>query len=144
MVKSKPLNTFATAISKRSPHPSRRCQCSSRQASTFPGMAELSEDVDPTSSLQVQPPGETAIKSFDPIKRSRQRTKKLPPSRSAFFHPFLLILTLLLIAINSNPRDTTVGLCIRFSLLHLPILLRELSFLVHFLYRASSRPTQAL
>ncbi|KAL2052794.1 hypothetical protein ABVK25_007035 [Lepraria finkii] len=50
-------------------------------------MTELSEDVDPTSSMQIPGPSEEHIKQFDPIARSRRREKQLPSSRYRFRPP---------------------------------------------------------
>ncbi|KAI9700356.1 MAG: hypothetical protein M1836_002371 [Candelina mexicana] len=59
-----------------------------RSASTeTPATLEVSEDVDPSSSFQTPPPSEDTIQSFDPVARSRSRTKELPPSRYRFRPP---------------------------------------------------------
>lgn len=55
-----------------------------RKASTyshFREMAELSEDVDPSSSLTTPGPTESMVQSFDPVKKSRARKVPLPRSR---------------------------------------------------------------
>ncbi len=66
---------------RRKTHQSLQCIHIHRKASTYHGMAELSEDVDPSSSMQIPGPSEEHIKAFDPIARSRRRAKPLPPSR---------------------------------------------------------------
>lgn len=55
-----------------------------RKASTYSSsreMAELSEDVDPTSSLTTPGPTASMVQSFDPVKRSKARKVPLPRSR---------------------------------------------------------------
>ena len=55
-----------------------------RKASTLAssrGMDELSEDVDPSSSLTTPGPTESMVQSFDPVKRSKARKIPLPRSR---------------------------------------------------------------
>ncbi|KAF6223589.1 hypothetical protein HO133_000432 [Letharia lupina] len=64
-----------------------QCLYSSRKASTFNGMTELSEDVDPLSSMQTPGPSEEHRASFDPIARSRRRKTPLPSSRYKFRSP---------------------------------------------------------
>lgn len=59
-----------------------QCLYTTRRASTFNGMTELSEDVVPDSSLQVPGPSEEHIQRFNPIARSKRRRSQLPPSRS--------------------------------------------------------------
>lgn len=66
-----------------SPLSSSSGQCR-RKASTyshFREMAELSEDVDPSSSLTTPGPTESMVQSFDPVKKSRARKVPLPRSR---------------------------------------------------------------
>ncbi|KAL6713157.1 54S ribosomal protein L7, mitochondrial [Lecanora helva] len=67
--------------------PCLRCHSMSRRASTFNGMTELSEDVDPSSSMQIAGPSEEHVKSFDPVARSRRRGKQLPSSRYRYRPP---------------------------------------------------------
>lgn len=50
-------------------------------------MTELSEDVDPLSSMQIPGPSEEHIAAFDPIARSRRRKTQLPSSRYKFRPP---------------------------------------------------------
>ncbi|MCJ1346755.1 hypothetical protein MMC31_004973, partial [Peltigera leucophlebia] len=66
-----------------SPLSSSSGQCR-RKASTYSSsreMAELSEDVDPSSSLTTPGPTESMVQSFDPVKKSRARKVPLPRSR---------------------------------------------------------------
>ena len=66
-----------------SPLSSRSGQCR-RKASTYSSYretTELSEDVDPSSSLTIPGPTESMVQSFDPVKKSRARKVPLPRSR---------------------------------------------------------------
>lgn len=63
-----------------SPLPSKLHQCR-RKASSYTGMEELSEDVDPISSLSIPGPTEQMVESFDPVLRSKNRKRRLPSSR---------------------------------------------------------------
>lgn len=50
-------------------------------------MEELSEDVDPISSLSIPGPTEQMVESFDPVLRSKNRKRRLPSSRYQFRPP---------------------------------------------------------
>ncbi|KAK4691696.1 hypothetical protein P7C71_g5360, partial [Lecanoromycetidae sp. Uapishka_2] len=72
---------FHSTPLRRRAHQGLRCLNAHRKASTFNGMTELSEDVDPSSSMHIGGPSEEHIKSFDPIARTKRRERQLPPSR---------------------------------------------------------------
>ncbi|KAM0804695.1 54S ribosomal protein L7 [Usnea florida] len=74
------------SLNKRTSH-SLQCLYSRRKASTFNGMTELSEDVEPLSSMQTPGPSAEHLASFDPIARSKRRKRRLPPSRYQFRSP---------------------------------------------------------
>jgi len=76
-----------------------QCLLACRDASTFNGMTELSEDVDPSSSMHIEGPSEEHIKSFDPIARTKRRERQLPSSRSVSY-----VSTLYDYSINSPPN----------------------------------------
>lgn len=54
---------------------------SRRKSSTYTGMAELSEDVEPSTSFALPGPTQEMVQSFDPVKRNKGRKRPLPPSR---------------------------------------------------------------
>lgn len=58
-----------------------------RKASSYTGMEELSEDIDPLSSLTVPGPTEKMIQSFNPAQQSKKRKRQLPPSRYCLLPP---------------------------------------------------------
>ncbi len=61
-----------------------RCQWSTKRkasTSTYNTETDLSEDVVPDSSLLAPQPGQDIVTSWDPIQRSRNRKRQLPPSR---------------------------------------------------------------
>ncbi|KAL8667669.1 MAG: hypothetical protein Q9202_000524 [Teloschistes flavicans] len=65
-----------------------RCQWSlRRKTSTFSDKTDLSEDVVPDSSLITPDPSEDVIKSWDPVQRSRNRRRQLPPTRFSLRPP---------------------------------------------------------
>ncbi|KAL9601712.1 MAG: hypothetical protein Q9219_002323 [cf. Caloplaca sp. 3 TL-2023] len=82
------------------PHPSRllraqkhqftcfQCRWSARrQASTSYNEVDLSEDVVPDSSLLTPDPSQDVINSWNPVQRSKNRRRQLPPSRYQFRPP---------------------------------------------------------
>lgn len=91
---ARPCLSFSAFLSPLLPKPShlRRAPLlrisHTRLSSTYSGMTELSEPVLAESSLHTP----ASQNPFDPIKRSRARTKQLPPSR---YHPSRIHLSLL-------------------------------------------------
>ncbi|KAL8764177.1 MAG: hypothetical protein Q9184_000146 [Pyrenodesmia sp. 2 TL-2023] len=65
-----------------------RCQRSARrQASTSASEVDVSEDVVSDSSLLTPEPSQDIVQSWNPVQRSRNRRKQLPPSRYKFRPP---------------------------------------------------------
>ncbi|CAO1603920.1 MAG: hypothetical protein LQ349_003455 [Xanthoria aureola] len=65
-----------------------RCQWTTRRsASTYTIETDLSEDVVPDSSLLAPQPDQDIVAAWDPVQRSRNRRRQLPPSRYKFRPP---------------------------------------------------------
>ncbi|KAL9021060.1 MAG: hypothetical protein Q9185_001728 [Variospora sp. 1 TL-2023] len=65
-----------------------RCQWTAhRRASTVTSGIDFSDDVVPDSSLLTPEPGLDIVQTWDPVQRSRDRRKQLPPSRYKFRPP---------------------------------------------------------
>ena len=85
MVSSR-TSSFLISIPHRSVRPRLSiCPHQNRHASTYTGTTELSEDIEPSSSLQAPGPSEDHLKTFNPIARARRRKTQLPPSRCVNF-----------------------------------------------------------
>lgn len=122
MAASKLPTRLALSLSRESRHLSLRCsqRPSRRKSSTYTGMNELSEDVEPSSTFSIPGPTEDMIQSFNPVEREKGRRRPLPPSRYTS-PPFPLAKPQLtpIEAINTVPQDTTVVHFILTS--HLPL-----------------------
>ncbi|KAL8710968.1 MAG: hypothetical protein Q9220_004567 [cf. Caloplaca sp. 1 TL-2023] len=65
-----------------------RCQWTARRkASSYIEGTDVSEDVVADSSLLAPQPGQEVVQSWDPVQRSRNRRRPLPPSRYKFRPP---------------------------------------------------------
>lgn len=83
MATSKLSTRFASLLSIERRTSSLRCYhpLCRRNASSSASMEELSEDIDPMSSLSTPGPTEKMIESFNPVQQSQKRKRQLPSSR---------------------------------------------------------------
>ena len=151
MAQSLPFRLRLTHI--RNETPARCCRLSRRNASTYTGLTELSEDVEGSSSLAVPAPSPGEVQDFNPLKRAQDRPVPLPPSRFVFIlirdgylpvKPRLNAWLIESLDIVRNHLDIAAALSIHDNLPKHPIHHHENSFLAHSQSHASNKPTSQL